>query len=262
MLILKRKQIGMTITELMVGLVVGMLLMGGITSVYLSTIKSSSSTLNASRLNQEMSAIMNIMANDIRRAAYWNGGVKANPKNNPFSQAGSTELSVQTNSSGSYADAGATGSGSCIVYAYDLDKDGTLDTSPSEGFGFRWDGSGNAVLMKTGYTEVQDCTDTGETWVALSDTSTVSITNLDFDLANSSCLNTSEPNNSPESGSGTELFEERDCYNASYAADAGEVTVEDREVLITLSAQLVSDANVKLTMKQRVDVRNDHIQEQ
>lgn len=63
-------QCGMTIIELMVGLTVGLIVVGMVVSVYITSLGTSSDTLKSSRLNQEMSAIINIMANDIRRAGY------------------------------------------------------------------------------------------------------------------------------------------------------------------------------------------------
>lgn len=267
-----RKESGFTIVELMVGLVVGMLVLGGVLSVYLTTIKTSGSTLNSSRLNQELGAIMNIMANDIRRAGYWGDGGLGSATSNPFSQAGSTALEVHAFDGTNYAYAGVQGSGSCVVYAYDLSDEGTLDDdtgNPDEGFGFRWDGAGNAILMKRGHTEVNDCSDTGENWLPLTDTNFIAITNLEFDLANSQCLNTSEPNEIDEvSGAAivspaVETFAERDCYStiAAYAPDAEEMTVEVRAVLITLSAELVGDPGVTMTVKQSVQVRNNLVRQ-
>lgn len=263
-----RKESGFTLVELMIGLVIGLLVLGGVLSVYITTIRTSSSTLNSSRLNQEMGAIMNIMANDIRRAGYWSGGVMASPVNNPFSQTGSTALEVQALSGGSYTNQGSLGNGSCIVYAYDLNNNGLLDddtASPDEGFGFRWDGVGGVIKMRRGHTTVNDCNDAGGNWNTnpLTDASFINVENLNFNLSGSSCLNTSEPNDIIEAtgAAGTDPYEERDCYNASYAPDSGEVTVEIRQVVITLTASLVDEPSVRNTMTQSVEVRNNHIRE-
>lgn len=261
MFITMRKESGFTLVELLVGLAVGLLVLSGILSIYITVVRGGGNTLKSSRLNQEMSALMNIMANDIRRAGYWNGGILADPLGNPFSQTGSTALEVHA-LAGTYANAGAQGNGSCIVYAYDLDKDGTLGTSPSEGFGFRWDGAGSVIKMRRGAATVNDCNVASE-WDTnpMTDGAFISVENLNFSLADSSCLNTSEPNDVIETSgaAGTDLFEERDCYNATYAPDADEVTVEIREVLITLTASLVDDPSVRNTMVQSVKVRNNHI---
>ncbi|MCW8918656.1 MAG: hypothetical protein OQL08_07545 [Gammaproteobacteria bacterium] len=258
----KRWQAGLSLVELMIGTVVGMIVIGGVTSVYVSTIKGSSATLKSSRLNQDMGAIMSVMMNDIRRAGYWGGGTIGAATANPFSQPGSTALEVHALSGGVYANAGAQGSGSCIVYAYDLNHGGGVDTN--EGFGFRWDGAGNAILTRTAHTVVNNCTN--GTWESLTDTSSITITDLTFDLGNSQCLNLSEPNKEDEASgaavaAAAEVFAERDCYNASYPADTGETVVEVRQVTITLSAALADDASVVGSLTQSVQVRNNLVRE-
>jgi prepilin peptidase dependent protein B len=165
---------GFTIAELLIGMAVGLLVLLAVTSVYITTLKTSALTLASSRLNQEMSAIINIMANDIRRAGYWSGGA-ANfmiAHENPF---GAVERAATTadisaprvhDNGGSgdpadyvdvtYGDPGGgsnnfaiTGSsvGSCITYSYDAvagktyDVDGVTEIpADDEEFGFRWDG--------------------------------------------------------------------------------------------------------------------------
>ena len=284
MYITARRGTGFTLIELMIGLVIGLLVTSGVLSVYISTIKSSSSTIKSSRLNQEMATLMNIMANDIRRAGYWDGGVASTPTANPFSQtdtttpANSTALEVHAYASGAYANAGVQGNGDCVVYAYDRDADGNLDlgttvgasapfNDAAEGFGFRLNTARDGIVMKNGFTEVNDCSGTGENWIPMTDTSFINVTVLDFSLANSQCLNNSEPNGIVEAtgaavGVGaTELFTERDCYITANAPDVGEATIEVREVLITLTASLVDDSSVVQTLRQSVQVRNNHIRQ-
>ena len=277
----KRQQTGFTVIELLVGIAVGMLVAAAILSVYINTLRSSGDTVQASRLNQEMNAIMNIMANDIRRAGYW-GGSNTSASGNPFAQKGSTALEVHALDGGVYDDDGSQGSGSCIVYAYDLNSDGDLDKGSgaaapnndnNEGFGFRWKGgSSDPIQMKCGHTEVNDCGDTGEDWGPLTDANFIEITALTFDLANSKCLNTSEPNKVDEA-SGTKIvapavenFNERDCYydaagddppTPDFPPDTGEEIVEIREVEITLEARLVDAPEVTSQLNQTVQVRNN-----
>ncbi len=149
---------GFTVAELLVGMAVGLLVLLAVTSVYLTVLRSSSTNLDASRLNQEMAAIMNIMVNDIRRAGYWGGAATAfnTPFINPFTAvetASSTvnisALRVHSNGgdpNATYSDVtydangkvADTSIGSCITYTYDADDDEILDND--EMFSFRWDG--------------------------------------------------------------------------------------------------------------------------
>lgn len=260
----------------MVGLAVGLIVAAAVISVYVNTLNTSGTTLRSSRLNQEMNAIMNIMVNDIRRAGYWGGSTTGDASINPFNLAATT-LKVFSWDGAAYTDESPLGSGGCIVYAYDLNSDGGLDdgsgADKNEGFGFRWKGAANnAIEMKRGHTDVQDCSDTDETWGPMTDTSFIAIDGLSFDLSNSKCVNTSEPNKEDEATGAAivaptvENFNERDCYydaandgTFDFPPDTDERTVEIRDVRITLSAHLVSEPEVTSTLRQSVQVRNNMI---
>ena len=54
----KFRQSGVTLIELMIGLLIGLFITGGVLSVYIAISQSSSETLKQSRLNQEMMAAL------------------------------------------------------------------------------------------------------------------------------------------------------------------------------------------------------------
>ncbi len=178
-------QRGVTIIELMVGMTVGLIVVGMVLSVYLTTVRSSGDTLSSSRLNQEMGAIMSIMVNDIRRAGYANPAVVnksydwddplgvdpddvdniEEPTTNPFNLPGSTALEVHDNMTDDNdvmtdGDPNTT-AGSCILYAYDAsngDDDANAGDTNGDGyrirendefFGFRRDDTDDTVQMRT-----------------------------------------------------------------------------------------------------------------
>lgn len=270
---MKPQQRGLTLVEVMVGVVVGLIVVSGVLTVYTSTVQSSSSALKSSRLNQEMGATMNIMVNDIRRAGYWENSSFYQPTLNPFNQvdtttpANTTALRVYDRSTNTDMTDNATlanRKGDCIVYSYDRPGGtaGTVDNNEKLGFRLGRGDYANEVQMRLSSTgDVNNC-ETG-TWNSLTDRKSILITNLEFDLSNSECLNTSEPNGEDEApANGTvDEFAERDCYLAAYAPDSGERTVELRDVLITLQAQLADDSSVAATMQQTVQVRNNLIRE-
>jgi len=65
-----RNQQGITLVELMVGLVVGLIVIGGSLAIFLSTLQNSNHTLKMSKLNQDLTSVMQLMVNEIRRAGY------------------------------------------------------------------------------------------------------------------------------------------------------------------------------------------------
>ncbi|MCE0758775.1 prepilin-type N-terminal cleavage/methylation domain-containing protein [Marinobacter sp. G11] len=279
------RQKGLTLIELMVGLIVGLIVIGGVMTVYLAVISSSGTTLKSSKLNLEMGAVMSVMTNDIRRAGIWNRNFAdegVSLEDNPFSEVSSspnakdgTALEVHD----SMADDNnqvetvnladnpddiyrPNGSGSCIVYAYDSEEDDSVDNSDL--FGFRLN-NGAVEMREEGDTsgDINSCTN--GTWAAMNDTNVVTITELTFDLQpGSTCLVSNEPNEHDEDGNGTlDNPEELDCYQTSPNESLGGtndefyVTAETRVVTITMVGELVDDEEVRASLTQRVRVRND-----
>ena len=109
--------------------------------------------------------------------------------------------------------------------------------------------------MRTSGTIADDCTN--GTWVAVNDINSITITALSFDLANSTCINSTEPDDEEDGGDAGVVDDalEYDCY--SITPDADEATTEIREVEIILRAELTTDSLVDASMNQTVRVRND-----
>ena len=329
------KQKGFTIAELLVGMAVGLLVLLAVTTVYINTLRTSANTLGGTRLNQEMSAIMNIMVNDIRRAGYWEGAAAAfiSPTDNPFIQVENaastldiTALRIHSNSGSgtSYQDVtydadglvsrtpdDGISEGSCITYTYDADRkddfdndnDGSDGDSDDEEFGFRWDGwpaAGKAayvngskqglLLMRTSNNDTgpSKCGAYSGNWDAVNDfeydaarigdyrfKGGIIVTNLEFSIKRSYCLNASEPDGTDDGGVSGEDADatldprEFDCYDvpATTGSDrggtdgdgTGDSTVETILVDITLSAELADDPSVSATQMQSVQLRNNLI---
>jgi prepilin-type N-terminal cleavage/methylation domain-containing protein len=73
-MMIRKKQQGLTLVELMVGLVVGLIVIGGSLAMFLSTLQSSNHTLKMSKLNQDLTAVMQLMVNEVRRAGHTSDG--------------------------------------------------------------------------------------------------------------------------------------------------------------------------------------------
>lgn len=240
-MLIKKSQSGMTLIELLISITLGISAVSAIMYFYIATVSSSYTTLKSSRLNQEMGTLMSLMVNDIRRAGY-DSGATSDPSKNIFSAEGSTKLTVD---------------GSCILYAYDHDLDGSLDNNDYSGFKL----ADNEVFIKTGSGACDG------SWGALTDSSDFTVTTLSFLVSNSMCLNTTEPDEIDQDGAnGIDDFNEYDCYSlvpgsADYPIASGEtvVTSEVWVVDITLEAQLSDDADIKVSFSNTVQVRNPHI---
>jgi prepilin peptidase dependent protein B len=252
---LQRRVTGFTITELMVAIALGLAIIGSVLIGYLATYSSALHTLKSSRLNQDLSALMSLMSSDIRRAGY-NGKHHISHEKNPFNSSGDTALAVFDNMNSEHPE-GPTGRGSCIVFAYDSDQDGAV--TASELIGFRL--NKGVVEMRTAgnRSAPNSCDDPGNTWMALTDPGFIMIDKLDFDLADSTCLNTREPDGSDNDGDGAEDNRaEYDCYGTPQPlAGSRDTTIEVRQISITLTGALTEDPFVRMTLSQQIRVRND-----
>ncbi len=255
--------------ELLVSMAAGLIVVGGVTSVYVSTIKSSTDTLNQSKLNQELSTLVSVMANDIRRAGIWQTTIDyTSPQSNPFSQADNTKLTVVNQASGYTVDPFNTISwganqtfGDCILYSYDRTTPGTTgELGNKDILGFRLSSNISVVQARSqgdaSGTDNDLCT-TGS-WANLTDDELINIDELKFDLVDSACINTAEPNDIDDDGDGTvDNDAEANCY--SVPPSSGDITTETRQVEITVTGSLAADSFVRRTVSQTVRVRNDHI---
>lgn len=252
------KQDGFTLTEILISLALGLIVIGAVSTIYLSTVGSSASILTASKLNQELTALMTVMTNDIRRASYWGnmaGGEYRSPQSNFFAQVDTTALAIMASNVQTAANS-AVG-GECIVYVYDADDDGTLDNEDIRGFRLS---NGVAQMRQRGDTAANtrhdSCNDADDVWADVTDANLISVTMLNFSLGESECLNTREPNDLDDDGDGTvDGANEYDCYTLAPAI--GDITTETRQVRITVTGALAGDPDVTATLTQDVRVRND-----
>jgi prepilin peptidase dependent protein B len=248
----------------MIAVMLGMSVISSVLIGYLATYSGSISTLANSKLSQEMATLMDVMVNDIRRAGYTNNSAVANaPANNAFSLLDVTALEVYDGIASNQA--AATGSGTCIVYSYDADRNATVASpgpSPNELFGFRLTAAGVVQTRTLGNLANPDtCETANNTWVDLTDPDFMFVTALNFDLALSACVNTREPNLFDDDGvGGADNATEADCYVAPFPVPgSGDITVETRQVDITLTANLTNDAFVRMSITKSVRIRNDWV---
>lgn len=213
---MRKRNAGFTMVELMIAVGLNMLLFSALLAVYLANLDHYRRTLNIMRLNQQLQAVMTVISSDLRRAGYWANArtdVGLAQNNNPFMASG-TDVSI---------------TGSCILFSYDRDSNGSLPAVSSsiddERYGFRLI---NQAVQARPPGAAFSCAAAANAWENLTDPNVIQITTLSFVL-NSSTVTT---------GPGTQ-------------------GILMRSVDITLTGRLTSDNTVSKTLTQRVRIRND-----
>jgi prepilin peptidase dependent protein B len=237
-----RFQQGFTLVELMISIGLGIAAVSAIMFFYIANLSSSYTTLKSSKLNQEISTLMTLMVQDIRRAGYGSLISNSDASNNPFSNS-DTRLAIYT--TGSDSEIGVPdkddGNASCIVFAYDKDIDLTLDND--DFFGFRLNGS--EVEFRVNGTDNKGCEDDNNGWESITDSAEIIVDTLTFSLDGSLCTGVTDD--------GVTF----DCY--AITPSSGDRTVETRLVTINISAYLADDSDVLISRTEKIRVRNDHV---
>ncbi|MHB1948172.1 MAG: PilW family protein [Gammaproteobacteria bacterium] len=169
MLTMKTDSAGFTFVELMIALVISSFVAVTLITLFLANVNHYQKSLNANKLNQQLEAVLDIMATEIRRAGYWsnaNSNVGIDANNNPF-MASATDITVTNNN--------------CILFTYDHNGTGSLPSVGSgtddDRYGFQL--SNNAIQERTnGASFVCPATD----WENITDPNIISITALTFTL--------------------------------------------------------------------------------
>jgi len=264
----RKQQAGVTLVELMIGLLVGLIVVAAGTNIFSTSIRGQTDNINLIRLNQDMRAMMDIMARDIRRAGFVTSDPEANLtslRNNPFFNGVFTDIAVQDE-------------GACIVYAYnrddDVNNDGVTDETPSavdsnERLGFSLS-EGRLRIRLSGATN-EDCSD--GSWQNITEpeveiteltfrlTSTpLNVTSMATDTDNDGCYNGDDQNPTVASSScktgnyGNNLCDTGEACNTCTTAQA---CLYVRNVAILLTGRLRDDNAVTQTITEQVRVRND-----
>ncbi|MDO9048830.1 MAG: prepilin-type N-terminal cleavage/methylation domain-containing protein [Methylobacter sp.] len=226
-----KKQIGFTLIEIMIALLIGLVILSATISMYVNTVKGSTDTINSARLNYDLESVMLLMVNDLSRGGYWGAATDGvDSSTNPFI-IGAANIQVPT--------------AACILYSYDADDNGTPGNGEYYGFKLQ---SGTISIRSSNAAEASaNCTGTG--WSALTVPQDVNITALTFTTAYK-CLNVT-----------TSVSYDTACAAVATAGNlaGGAKAIESRQFNIALTGQLVSDTTVTKTLNGTVKVRNDRI---
>lgn len=224
----RRRQRGVTLTELMIGITVGLIVTAGTLGLFAGQMRSNRDLLTSARLNTEVRATMDTMVRDLRRASYWGA-----------SESGTWFPGNTLVAANPFAELDTTVSGQ-ITYRYDVDNDGELDDG--EVFRLALDGDAGTVALHT-LSAGGAVTNT----VPITDPDVTEVTALEFE----------EPD--------PIRFGTTTCLNAgagpvpAVPAVPPEPRIEIRQVTITLTARLRAEPAVTRTMTEAVRLRNDRV---
>lgn len=258
---IKKIQTGLSLVELMVGMVIGLLVIAAALSTSVTTNLGARNSLGSAKLNMELRGAMDTIISDIRRAGYCNVEViddfcdtNTDSDNvHDFMAIGSTDLVVHDN-------------GSCIIYSYDDSGNGELATSSDyEYFGFKIE-DGAIEVRNGGAGDLANC-DNGS-WEPITDPENViidppqdggayfSIHYSCFNSLDNPPIGTKQPGDGERCLAGTG----NSVYNAAVISaqnDRKNISlIEIRRATINLRGHLANDASMSINLQDSVLVRN------
>ena len=240
----KINQQGFTLVEFMISMALSLAAVLVVTSIYITSFQIDSKTIKYARLNDEVTSIVALLSEDIKRAGYV---ANAEVSIESAVPAGNTSKCDPDPSICSPVEFRTllVDSDSCILFAYDLNGNNVYD-SPGEAFGYRF--NNNKLETRQG---ARSCSETN--WEALTDPDFVTISNLVFKCkVSDDGDNDDYETNTDALGNTTNIELNCAAGNLPYAGlYNGTVTVE-----ISFKATLVDDTDISLTASEKVLVRN------
>lgn len=159
---------GFTLIELMVALVLGLVVVGGVMGVFMSTYQANAQNIKSVRLNEEMRAVMSLISRDIRRAGTrdlaWQPSLLGSA--NLFANNVNWVLTRYD---------GTVPVNSCALFAYDTDGNDSVDTVDRRGYRLRRQGTLQSVEMRRTGTACN-----GAGWEKITDENVMNVLNLNF----------------------------------------------------------------------------------
>lgn len=247
-----RAQRGLSLIELMVSIVIGLIVVLGAIQVYVTTARGGVDSTRSNRLTQDLRAVLGIMMDDVRRA-----GHMADPTalaTNPFTVAG-TDLVVAAD---------------CIRYSYDATWNGGAANVVDAGTdfaGFRYAGNAVQFMVSTTNNTTANCGD-ALGWENVTDPSVVNVTAMSFDVTGSKCIafdpttydeNDATTYQSWATTGGTVSACTAGSAGAPSPFPTGLTLIEVRNVRISLTAQHAADPTLTRTLADTVTLRNHRV---
>ena len=206
---------------MLVGLTIGLFVIAGALSMFVSNIINSRRTLVEARLNQDLQSAADLISRELRRAGYWGNAINGT-------------IAVGTGTATVPNPYGAIVSNpSSIGYSYSKTSDGKVDENDTldanEQFGFRLSVDG-VVQMQTA----------ANNWQDLTDKNVMKVTALSINDSGTTAI----PMGSV-------------CSAAVLPSTPNFPYIVLRQYVLTITAQAARDAGVTRWLRTRVKARND-----
>ncbi len=228
-----KSQRGVSLVELMISMLLGLTVISTLITLFANSVATNRSTLQTTRLHQEMRSIMELISSDLRRAGYFRDAhctlAARNLSEIAAEDSRCAEGANQENPFALIEIGRHLEPSDCILFSYDYENGATPATPDgvlqrSEHYGYRYDinlnGSGFVARRFAG----AGCAAGG--WRRLSNPLMSNITQLSFDASDSRTVATAN----------------------------GVLSI--RIITITLSGQLVDDPSVSTTLKNTTHITN------
>lgn len=171
---------GFSLVELLVAMALGLASLAMIGGFYSSFFRLTAQQAAASRLEMDLSALMELMMRDIRRAGYWSGAAALVGSG----QTTPAEWQLMPETWREHPDSDGNDY-DCLLFSYDIDHNGSYrDVTAAEpgrmleGFGYRYNAAQQRVELRE---QAADC-DSADHWFPLTENSGVLISELRFEL--------------------------------------------------------------------------------
>ena len=220
---IKHKQSGFSLIEVVISMAVGSVLVAGVTSVYVDTIKNSADNVTSIRLEQDLQSIIQLISQEMRRVGYDGDSVAG----------GDTDFGVKEITQ------------SCIRYNYDMGANPNGIPADNETFAFRL--VNYAVQFGS---SVASCNDANATWVDINKESNVLITSFSLNLTEL-CVNLKNNSNCNASDSPT------DPVNPYITPTVGDKLIKKYQLLLNISGQAANNSARTKTIATKIRLLND-----
>lgn len=224
---------GFGLIELLISILIGIIVVTGITSLVVATLRANTENLGMTRLTQELRGAAQLISGELKRSAYDQDALgdfgAGNQDSNGFvdvvfEDSGGTVLDPVNNA------VTEANPATCVVYGYDENMNGTVDAGEYRAFRLN-DG---AIEMWEGDVAVASCP--GDGWEALTDRAATEIT--DFSI-------TTTPDG--------------EAFPVHSDPGTGVQTLAIRKIQIRIAGQSVQDDSVSRSVRETVRIRNDRV---